>query len=111
MYDIRRDQDRALPPTTTTPRCLPRCSCWRRHPESNRGARICNPLRSHSAMAPEDAGRDPADASGRGGLDARRLDDQALLDGPGRDPHAADLAVDDATELLEVRLHHALGAA
>ena len=25
---------------------------WRRHPESNRGTRICNPLRHHSAMAP-----------------------------------------------------------
>ncbi len=25
---------------------------WRRHPESNRGARICSPLRNHSAMSP-----------------------------------------------------------
>ena len=25
---------------------------WRPHPESNRGGRICNPLRNHSAMRP-----------------------------------------------------------
>ena len=25
---------------------------WRPHPESNRGARICNPLRHHSAIGP-----------------------------------------------------------
>lgn len=26
---------------------------WRPDPESNRGARICNPLRHHSAIGPE----------------------------------------------------------
>ncbi len=26
--------------------------CWRRRPESNRGGRICNPLRNHSATSP-----------------------------------------------------------
>jgi hypothetical protein len=29
---------------------------WRLHPESNRGARICNPLRHHSAIEPDQRG-------------------------------------------------------
>ena len=28
---------------------------WRRRPESNRGSRICNPVRHHSAMVPSKA--------------------------------------------------------
>lgn len=31
-------------------------SRWRPHPESNRGARICNPLRHHSAIGPQEKG-------------------------------------------------------
>ena len=30
-----------------------RSDLWRPDPESNRGARICNPLRHHSAIGPE----------------------------------------------------------
>ncbi len=41
---------------TKKPRQKPRFSVWRHHPESNWGARICNPLRSHSAMVPWTAG-------------------------------------------------------
>ena len=41
----------AIAPTN---RCL-----WRPRPESNRGARICSPLRSHSATRPCQSGRPP----------------------------------------------------
>jgi hypothetical protein len=33
-------------------------NCWRPRPESNRGARICSPLRNHSATRPSGAYRE-----------------------------------------------------
>ncbi len=41
--------------------------CWRRHPDSNRGSRICNPLPYHLAMPPQ---REPR--ARRGAVEARR---------------------------------------
>ena len=38
---------------------------WRHHPESNRGNRICNPVRGHSAMVPHSVRRYKAGRAGR----------------------------------------------
>ena len=45
---------KSLVSTDSTTRALYFYVIWRRVPESNRDPRICNPLHSHSANAPED---------------------------------------------------------